>query len=62
VPHLTLLFFGATEDVPEAAKMVAAGTVCLRVECTAMADWLKRSGDHAGSEKTKEITATISRR
>ena len=27
VPRLTLLFFGATEDVPEAAKMVTAGTV-----------------------------------
>jgi hypothetical protein len=29
VPHLTLLFFGATKDVPEAAKMVTAGTACL---------------------------------
>jgi hypothetical protein len=27
VPRLTLLFFGATEDVPEAAEMVTAGTV-----------------------------------
>jgi hypothetical protein len=26
VPRLTLLFFGAAEDVPEAAKMVTAGT------------------------------------
>jgi hypothetical protein len=26
VPRLTLLFFSATEDVPEAAKMVTAGT------------------------------------
>src|ERR1035438_8292576 len=29
VPHLTLLFFGATEDVSETAKMVPAGTACL---------------------------------
>jgi hypothetical protein len=26
VPCLTLLFFGAVKDVPEAAKMVTAGT------------------------------------
>jgi hypothetical protein len=26
VPRLTLLFFGAAKDVPEAAKMVTAGT------------------------------------
>jgi hypothetical protein len=25
VPRLTLLFFGAAKDVPEAAKMVTAG-------------------------------------
>jgi hypothetical protein len=30
VPRLTLLFFGAAEDVPEAAKMVTAGTALLR--------------------------------
>jgi hypothetical protein len=29
VPRLTLLFFGAAKDVPEAAKMVTARTVCL---------------------------------
>jgi hypothetical protein len=29
VPRLTLLFFGAAKDVPEAAKMVTAGTACL---------------------------------
>ena len=28
VPRLTLLFFGAAKDVPEAAKMVTAGTAC----------------------------------
>jgi hypothetical protein len=28
VPRLTLLFPGATKDVPEAAKMVTAGTAC----------------------------------
>jgi hypothetical protein len=29
VPRLTLLFFGVAKDVPEAAKMVTARTVCL---------------------------------
>ena len=29
MPRLTLLFFGAAKDVPEAAKMVTAGTACL---------------------------------
>jgi hypothetical protein len=29
VPRLTLLFFGAAKDVPEAAKTVTAGTACL---------------------------------
>jgi hypothetical protein len=29
VPRLTLLFFGAAKDVPEAAKMVTAGTARL---------------------------------
>jgi hypothetical protein len=29
VLRLTLLFFGAAKDVPEAAKMVTAGTACL---------------------------------
>jgi hypothetical protein len=29
VPRLTLLFFGAAKDVPEAAKMVTAGTAGL---------------------------------
>ena len=28
MPRLTLLFFGAAKDVPEAAKMVTAGTAC----------------------------------
>jgi len=32
VPRLTLLFFGETKDVPEAAKMVAAGTACLHFD------------------------------
>jgi len=31
VPRLTLLFFGGAEDVPEAAKMVTAGTACLHL-------------------------------
>ena len=29
VPGLTLLSFGPTEDIPEATKMVTAGTACL---------------------------------
>jgi hypothetical protein len=32
VPPLTLLFFGAAKDVPEAAKMVTAGTACLHLD------------------------------
>ena len=32
VPRLTLLFFGAAKDVPEAAKMVTAGTACLHLD------------------------------
>jgi hypothetical protein len=32
LPRLTLLFFGAAKDVPEAAKMVTAGTACLHLE------------------------------
>jgi hypothetical protein len=28
VPRLTLIFFGASKDVPEAAKMVIAGAAC----------------------------------
>jgi hypothetical protein len=32
VPRLTLLFFGAAKDVPEAAKMVTAGTAWLHTQ------------------------------
>ena len=35
VPRLTLLFFGAAKDVPEAAKMVTAGTACLHSDVQA---------------------------
>src|SRR5665647_954232 len=35
VPRLTLLFFGAAKDVPEAAKMVTAGTACLHSDMQA---------------------------
>ena len=35
VPRLPLLFFGATKDVPEAAKMVTAGTACLHSDVQA---------------------------
>jgi hypothetical protein len=37
VLRLTLLFFGAAEDVPEAAKMFTAGTACRLLECLQMA-------------------------
>jgi hypothetical protein len=32
VLRLTLLFFGATKDIPEAAKMVTAGTILHIIE------------------------------
>ena len=35
VPRLTLLFFGAAKDVPEAAKMVTAGTACIHSDVQA---------------------------
>jgi hypothetical protein len=35
VPRLTLLFFGAAKDVPEAAKMVTAGTAWLQLNTQA---------------------------
>jgi hypothetical protein len=35
LPRLTLLFFGAAKDVPEAAKMVTAGTACLHPDMQA---------------------------
>jgi hypothetical protein len=35
VPRLTLLFFGAAKDVPEAAKTVTAGTACLHPDMQA---------------------------
>ena len=35
MPRLTLLFFGAAKDVPEAAKMVTAGTACLHSDAQA---------------------------
>jgi hypothetical protein len=44
VPRLTLLFFGAAKDVPEAAKMVTAGTACLHFERQANGQPLPSSG------------------
>lgn len=35
VPRLTLLFFSAAKDVPEAAKMVTAGTTWLWLDVQA---------------------------
>ena len=65
VPRLTLLFFGAAKDVPEAAKMVTAGTACLHLDQQA-------NGQTGHSFQvalrplkkciTKEITAIISKR
>ena len=65
VPRLTLLFFGAAKDVPEAAKMVTAGTASLRL--TEHANGQIRLGLHAALRPmkkcaTKEITATINSR
>jgi hypothetical protein len=45
VPRLTLLFFGAAKDVPEAAKMVTAGTACLYSDMQAKGQtgrWFRR--------------------
>ena len=65
VPRLTLLFFGAAKDVPEAAKKVTAGTVCLPYT-------MQLNGQTCSSVQaalrplkkwtTKEITAIINRR
>ena len=57
MPRLTLLFFGAAKDVPEAAKMVTAGTVGLHLVTLLQAILrpLKKC-------TTKEITAIINRR
>jgi hypothetical protein len=33
VLRLTLFFFGAAKDIPEAAKMVTAGAACLDLIC-----------------------------
>jgi hypothetical protein len=65
VPRLTLLFFGAAKDVPEAAKMVTAGdSLATSQTCKPMA---KRPGFQAALRPlkrctTKKITATISKR
>ena len=61
VPRLTLLFFGATKDVPEEAKMVTAGTARLHFERPNVA---VRQAALRPLRKcaTREITAIISRR
>jgi hypothetical protein len=64
VPRLTLLFFSATKDVPEAAKMVTAGTAWLQLNMQANGP-MGRSGQAALRPvkkcTTKEMTARISR-
>jgi hypothetical protein len=69
VPHLTLLFFGAAKDGPEAAKMVTAGTAHLtfRTIPHKQADGQTSACFHATLRPlkrctTKEITAMINRR
>jgi hypothetical protein len=51
VPRLTLLFFGAAKDIPEAAKTVTAGTASLRCNCNLTAKtWVLPSGATAPEE------------
>ena len=65
VPRLTLLFFGAAKDVPEAAKTVTAGTACPHFEAQANGQtWSCLQAALRPLKKctTKEITAIINRR
>jgi hypothetical protein len=65
VPRLTLLFFGAAKDVPEAAKMVTARTACLHFEMQPNGQtWPCFQAALRPLKKctTKEITAIINRR
>ena len=52
VPRLTLLFFGAAKDVPEAAKMVTAGTAAYIPTCKPKAKWDTALG---GATAPKEV-------
>jgi hypothetical protein len=69
VPRLTLLFFGAAKDVPEAAKMVTARTARLPCElfrtCKPTANYDPNSQAMLRPLKrctTNAITAMINRR
>ena len=65
VPRLTLLFFGAAKDVPEAAKMVTAGTACLHLDQQANGQTghcFQAALRPLKKCITKEITAMISKR
>src|SRR5664280_1015365 len=65
VPRLTLLFFGAAKDVPEAAKTVTAGTACLHLEAQANGQtWSCFQATPRPLKRctSKEITAMINRR
>src|ERR1039458_8608646 len=50
VPRLTLLFFGAAKDVPEAAKMVTAGTACLHCDVQAKGRRIPSAGGRSFEE------------
>ena len=65
VSRLTLLFFGAAKDVPEAAKMVTAGTACLHLDQQANGQTghcFQAALRPLKKCITKEITAMISKR
>jgi hypothetical protein len=51
VPRLTLLFFSAARDVPEAAKMVTAGTACLHINLQTNGQTWRLSGRAATPEE-----------
>jgi hypothetical protein len=67
VLRLTLFFFGAAEDIPEAAKMVTAGTARLHFcfqNCKPMAKCERRPQAllrPLTKCTTREITTTINR-
>jgi hypothetical protein len=65
VPRLTLLFFGAAKDVPEAAKMVTAGTAWLHFDMQSNGQMRPRRQAALRPLKrciTKEISAMINSR
>jgi hypothetical protein len=64
VPRLTLLFFSAAKDVPEAAKMVTAGTAWLWLDMQAngpMGRFFQAALRLLKKCTTREMTARISK-